>query len=64
MQEQRKKNLERLADALSEYDDMKRLDDKISDIWKLPEFSAISQDYDNSEDIDDSGVHNNSEAEK
>lgn len=54
VQDQKKKNLERLADSLSEYVDMKRLDDKISDIWKLPEFSAISQDYDNNEDMDDS----------
>jgi hypothetical protein len=46
IQEQKKKNLERLARALSGYDDMKKLD-KISDIWKLPEFNIISQDYDN-----------------
>jgi hypothetical protein len=42
--------LERLARALSGYDQMKKLDDKISDIWKLPQFNIISQKYD-SDDI-------------
>jgi hypothetical protein len=46
IQEQKKKNLKRLTDALSEYGDMKKLDEKISEIWKLPEFSTISQQYD------------------
>jgi hypothetical protein len=60
VQEQKKKNLERLTNALSEYDYMKRLDDNISDIWNLPEFSVISHDYDDNKDIDDNGVHKNS----
>jgi hypothetical protein len=47
IQGQKKKNLERLAKALSGYDDMKKLDDKISEIWKLREFSTISQECDN-----------------
>jgi hypothetical protein len=46
IQEQKKKNLKRLTDALSEYGDMKKLDEKISEIWKLPEFSTISRQYD------------------
>jgi hypothetical protein len=58
IQEQKKKNLERLSKALSEYDDMKKLDDKISKIWELPEFSIISQEYDNDEDIDDNNPKN------
>jgi hypothetical protein len=45
-EQKKKKNLKRLTDALSEYGDMKKLDEKISEIWKLPEFSTISQQYD------------------
>ena len=44
--------------ALSKDDDMKKLDDKISKIWELPEFSIISQEYDNDEDIDDNNPKN------
>jgi hypothetical protein len=58
VQEQRKKNLERLSKAPSEYDDMKKLDDRISDMWELPEFSMISQGYDNDEDMYDSTPKN------
>jgi hypothetical protein len=46
IQQQRKKNMERLTKALSEYDYMKTVDDKISEIWQLPEFSTISHEYD------------------
>jgi len=45
MQQQKKKNMERLTKALSEYDHMKTLDDRISEIWKLPEFRTMSQEY-------------------
>ena len=58
VKEQKKKNLERLSRALSEYEAMKKLDDKISDIWKLPEFSMISQEYDNDKDMYDNSPKN------
>jgi hypothetical protein len=58
VQEQTKKNLERLSMALSKYDNMKKLDNKMMDIWKLPEFNIISIEYDNDEDIDDSNPKN------
>jgi hypothetical protein len=58
VKEQRKKNLERLSKALSEYDDMKKLDDKISYILELPEFSMISQEYYNDEDMYDNNPKN------
>jgi hypothetical protein len=45
MQQQKKKNMERLTKALSEYDHMKTLDDRISEIWKLREFRTMSQEY-------------------
>jgi len=58
VQEQKKKNLERLGRALSEYDDMKKLDDRISDMWELPEFRIMSQEYDNDEDMYDNSPKN------
>jgi hypothetical protein len=51
VQEHRKKNLERLSRALSEYESMKKLDDRISDMLELPEFSMISQKNDNNEEM-------------
>jgi hypothetical protein len=52
--------LERLARALSGYDQMKKLDDRISDIWKLPEFNMFSQKYDSNEYYLDGGGQNTS----
>jgi hypothetical protein len=46
IQQQRKTNTERLTKALSGYDRMKMMDGKISEMWQLPEFSTISQGYD------------------
>jgi hypothetical protein len=43
VQEQKKKNMKQLTEALAQYVDMKKLDDKISDIWELPEFNVTSQ---------------------
>jgi hypothetical protein len=56
VQEQKKKNLERLKSALYQYDDMKKLDDKVSDMWKLADFNIISHKYDSDEHIDDHNV--------
>lgn len=58
VREQKKKNLERLASALSGFDQMKKLDDRISDIWKLPELNMISQKYDSDEYYLDDGGQN------
>jgi hypothetical protein len=46
IQQQKKKNMQRLTKALFEYDRMKMLDDKISEIWKSAEFITVSQEYD------------------
>jgi hypothetical protein len=58
VQKQKKKNLERLKKALSEYDNMKKLDNKILDLWESPEFSILSQEYNNDEEIDDNNPKN------
>ena len=50
IQQQRKRNMERLTKTLSEYDRMKTLDDRISEIWQLPEFSTVLQEYDDDDD--------------
>ncbi|MFL6472763.1 MAG: hypothetical protein ACJ71H_18165 [Nitrososphaeraceae archaeon] len=49
IQQQKKKNMESLTKAVSEYDRMKTVDDKISEIWKLPEFSTVSEEYNHDE---------------
>ena len=58
VQEQKKKNMKQLTETLAQYEDMKKLDYKISDIWELPEFKVISQRYEFDEDIQDNGTEN------
>jgi len=45
IKQQKKKNMECLTKALSEYHCMKTIDDNISELWKLPEFNTISEEY-------------------
>ncbi len=57
VQEQKKKNMEKLTETLAQYDEMKMLDDKISEIWELPKFKVTSQHYEE-EDIEDNSAEN------
>lgn len=56
--EQKKKNMKQLTEALAQYEDMKKLDDKISDIWELQEFNVTSQHYEHDGDIKDNSTEN------
>jgi len=58
VQEQKKKNMKQLTETLAQYEHMKKLDNKISDIWELPEFKVISQHYEHTEDIVDNSTEN------
>lgn len=54
VKEEKKKNTEELTKALSEYNDMIALDEKMSAIWSLPEFVEVSSEYDK-KDTDEFG---------
>jgi DNA-binding transcriptional regulator GbsR (MarR family) len=41
VQGQQKKNMKQLTVALTQFEDMKKLDNKISDIWESPEFIKL-----------------------
>jgi hypothetical protein len=58
VEEQKKKNMKQLTEALAQYEDMKKLEDKISNIWELPEFKGISQHYEQDEDAENDGPEN------
>lgn len=57
VKEQKKKNTEVLTKALSEYNDVKELDEKISAIWESPGFAEKSGKYDKK---DESEINSNS----
>ena len=64
VQEQKKKNMKQLTEELAQYEDMKKLDDKISHIWKLPEFISISQHYEHDEDAEGNNTENSASRKK